>query len=413
MFKIDTYDPRFSTMKKMQKNGKNSSTVLQDNRNLLLQLIREYGAVSRKQLSEKTGLQQATVTIIIQELLEQGLIQENGMMDGGNGRRVKAFSMAEEFYVVSIRLTGAYIKLALYDIRIQSTHIEKIFFQTDDYITEAIEIILEYLAKVEKVVEKTRILGVALGVEHIYRLLENDYYVWDEKRKEYCPIGKRLHDLTKYRVFSNRGINFSSYDVWNRYKVHNHIKNEYAMMINMQLSYDLESAIIVNGELLYGMEGMCGYLGNMQIDKNSGRTYKDVATVPALLKRSKELIAEFPKSCIADIKKLNIRDVVAGYEKGDELCLKVYNEVSEHLGFLIAQFINWLDPDVVFLSDETPQTNEFILKLKEETAKYCDENKVERISNVWGGRVTKNDPGLIGGAKYVFDLIISDIGIYN
>ena len=126
MFKINTYDPRFSTMKKMQKNGKNASTMLQENRNLLLQLIRDRGSVSRKQLAEQSGLQQATVTIIIQELLEQGLIRENGMIDGGNGRRVKAFSMAEELYVVSIRLTGVYIKLGLYDVGIpvSYTHLD-------------------------------------------------------------------------------------------------------------------------------------------------------------------------------------------------------------------------------------------------------------------------------------------------
>ena len=78
MSKIATYDPRFSVLKKRQKNGKNASTILQDNRNLLLQLIREKGMISRKQLAEESGLQQATVTIIIKEFLEQGLIYENG-----------------------------------------------------------------------------------------------------------------------------------------------------------------------------------------------------------------------------------------------------------------------------------------------------------------------------------------------
>ena len=33
-----------------------------------------------------------------------------GVIEGGNGRCVKAFSITEEFYVISIRLNGVYIK---------------------------------------------------------------------------------------------------------------------------------------------------------------------------------------------------------------------------------------------------------------------------------------------------------------
>ena len=148
MSKIVTYDPRFSILKRNEKNGKNSTTILQDNRNLLLQLIREKGIISRKQLAEESGLQQATVTIIIKEFLEHGLIYENGMIEGGNGRCVKGFSIKEDFYVVSIRLNGVYIKMALYDIHIHSTHVKKIFFQTDDYINESLELIQIYLKEI-------------------------------------------------------------------------------------------------------------------------------------------------------------------------------------------------------------------------------------------------------------------------
>lgn len=414
MSNIDTYDPRFTAMKKIQKNGKNASTILQDNRNLLLQLIREHGVISRKQLSELSGLQQATVTIIIKEFLEHGLVYENGKLDGGNGRSVKGFSIAGDFYVVSMRLTAVYIKLALYDTHINSTYVTKVFFKTDDPIYEALELMQDYLENVvEKHVSKEKVLCVILGVEHIYRLIENDYAVWDEKRQEYCAIGKKLHDLTQYRVFTNRAINFSSYDVWDTYKTSNNISNKYTTVINITISYDLESAVIVNGELLYGKTGRCGQYGNLWIDRDSGKKYNDVLTVPALLARASELLLEYPESIIANIVDLNIRDVVAGYEKGDPLCRKVYDEVIVYLGYLISVFIECLDPDMLFVWDEIPNSHDFIISLREETAKYCGDAKAKRIGYLKRKRETKNDPVLIGGAKYAFDLVIGDIGIYS
>lgn len=412
MSRVHTYDPRFASIKKMQRNGKNSSTMLQDNRNLILQLIREYGEISRKNLAEKSGLQQATVTIIIKELLEQGLIQENGMIDGGNGRRVKSFSMVGEFYAVVVRLTGVYIKIALFDIHIQPLYVQKIFFETEDYIEEVIQLLEKHIREIEKIVDKEKILSIIIGVEHMYRLMNNDYAVWDELRKQYCPIGKRIYQKIGYKVFVNRAINFSSYEAWDRYKEYKHKDDDYAMMVNVQLSYDLEGAVIVNNELLYGMEGLCGQLRDLPVDRHSSKTYKEVVTVPALLKRAEELLEEYPDSCIAEKGDVNIRDVIAGYGEGDALCKKVYDEVVYYLGYLFAQILNLLDPDVILIGDEIPALMGFVEELQREAAKYSSAEKAERIGTFLSERQTKNDPALVGGAKYLFDLLISDIGIF-
>lgn len=412
MAKIHTYDPRFSAMKKLQKNGKNSSTMLQDNRNLILRLIRENGAISRKELANESGLQQATVTIIIKELLSQGLIRENGMIDGGNGRRVKSFSMADDFYVIVVRLTGVYIKLSLVDMHIQLSHVKKIFFKTADYIKEAMGLIEEHIKEVEKMVDKEKILCIIIGVDHKYQLIDCDYSVWDETRQEYCPIGRKIHDQTGYNVFVNRAINFASYDAWERFKVAENKRNDYAMLVYIQLSYDLEGAIIVNHELVYGTDGLCGQLGNLQVDRKSDKTYNDVVTVPALLRRTKELMRDFPDSCVVNKDDLNIRNVIAGYESGDKLCRQVYDEVIEYMGYFIARILNWMDPDIVLLSDEVPMVPEFTEALRKEAAKYSNERKAGRIGSYYIERVTSNDPALSGGAKYAFDLLIGEIGLF-
>lgn len=412
MSRVHTYDPRFSAIKKMQKNGKNASTMLQDNRNLILQLIREHGEISRKQLAEESGLQQATVTIIMKELLEQGLVRENGMIDGGNGRRVKSFTMMQQFYTIVVRLTGVYIKIALFDLHIQPLYVQKIFFETEDYIEEVLGLIEKHIREIEKIVDKEKILSIIIGVEHLYRLMNNDYAIWDEQRQQYCPIGKLVYQRIGYKTFVNRAINFSSYEAWDRYKEYKHMDDDYAMMVNVQLSYDLEGAIIVNNELLYGMEGLCGQLRDLPIDRNSGKTYKDVVTVPALLQRAKELLYEYPDSCIAEKEELNVRDIIAGYGSGDALCKKVYEEVVYYLGYLFAQILNLLDPDVILIGDEIPALMEFVEELQKEASKYTSEDKAKRIGTFLAERQTKNDPALVGGAKYVFDLLFSDIGIF-
>ena len=379
---------------------------------MILHLIYESGAISRKALAEKTGLQQATVTIIMNELLSQGLIMKCGMIDGGNGRKVQSFCMAEVFYVISIRLTAVYIKVALLDIHLNVRYAEKIFFDTEDSVTEAKEIALEHIRKIEELVEKEKILCVIMGVEHKYRLIDGDYAIWDEVRGAYCHIGRELHDITGYRFFVNRAINFASYEFWDRYKKEAKLENDYFMMVYIQLGYDLESVILVNHEIIYGKNGRCGQLHDLQLNRGSVKTCKETMTVPALLERAGELLSEYPDSFISDIGDLNIRDIIAGYEKRDPLCRQIYNEVIENMGYLIGFILNWVDPDVVFLGDEIPPNKEFFESLRGEVAKYAGEKKAERVGSFLLERKTRNDPNLIGGAKYGFDLMIGEIGIF-
>ncbi|MBC5689524.1 ROK family transcriptional regulator [Mediterraneibacter sp. NSJ-55] len=412
MTKINIYDPRAVTLKRMKKKGSNSFTTSQDNRSLILKLIWKNSPISRKQLAEETGLKPATITIILQELLQQGIVKEHGIMDGGNGRKVKSFTMAEDFYAVVVRITGVYVKIALYNINIECLYIEKIFFESDDNIGEAIKLIKLHLKEIEKVADKEKIVCIMVGVEHIYRFIKNDYFVWDKMRGKYCHIGKVLHDETNYKVFVNRAANFSAYEAWECFYETEENKNNYATMVNIQMSYDLESVVIVNGEIMYGMNGLCGQIQDMKIERDSDKTYKDVATVPVLLHRAEELKVKYPDSYIQSVKNLNIRDVIEGYNRKDALCRQVYGECIYHLGYFIAQILNWLDLDMVNIGDEMPTTREFLCALQEEVAKYCEKEKAERVRAAVGVRESRRDPALVGGAKYTFSLLMDELEIY-
>lgn len=65
-----------------------SKELIRDiNSHLLLEAIIQEGPVSRAALSKKTGLAKATVSAIVQELLEQKLVLEIGSDDTTLGRK--------------------------------------------------------------------------------------------------------------------------------------------------------------------------------------------------------------------------------------------------------------------------------------------------------------------------------------
>lgn len=410
MKEINAYNPRFSALKRMQRSGKNAATILQDNRNLVMQLIYENGDVSRKQLADITGLQSATITIIIKELLSQGLIHESGRVDGGSGRSVQTFCLTQALYVIAIRMTAVYVKVAAYDTRGENKYVNKVFFKSDDVISECLELIIASVREIEQLLDRQRILGIGLGVEYRYRLIDDDYAVWDEKKEKYVHIGKMLHDLTRYPVFTNRAINYSTYRM-NRVAGSSANLKPCHVLININIGYELESAIIIDNEIIYGKNGRCGQMKNVRVSRKNDLTYKDVLAVPAILNRVEELLPEFPGSEIASVRDLNIRDVIAGYNRHDPLCKKVFSEVCIHLGYCIAELIRWLDPDVVFVGDEVPCSDEFLMELRGSVANYSDERLAQRVCVIMKERVTQNDPALTGAADFTFQKIVGEIGL--
>ena len=286
MDKISKYDARYGTLKKLQKNGKNATAIQQENRKLILQLIRENKAISRKQLAVLSGLQQATVTIITQDLLNKEIIYENGMIDGENGRKVKALSMTNKFYIISVELTEFYVVVSAFDVQLKPIYVKKIFFETDVAVTDWVDIVKNQVKQIEQIVDKKQILCMALGISVKYMAKEGDYYVFDREKSQYVHVGKILREQTGYRTFVNRVINFSAYGLWDEYIHVEGKEDDYASMLVIRLSYQLESAVIINREVVYGQNGECGHLADVFMDRESPKKLGELATADAIVKRA-------------------------------------------------------------------------------------------------------------------------------
>ena len=61
-------NPSLLSISKIQNRGSNAESVLNQNRRLILQTIKDAGVISRTQLTEKTGLEYATITIAVKSL---------------------------------------------------------------------------------------------------------------------------------------------------------------------------------------------------------------------------------------------------------------------------------------------------------------------------------------------------------
>lgn len=82
----------------------------QVNRTVVLNLVRQLQPVSRTELAKVSGLNKSTITDLVKELLNEGLLQETGFKDSNGGRRA-----------VQLSLNSANIKGIVIDVGVRET----------------------------------------------------------------------------------------------------------------------------------------------------------------------------------------------------------------------------------------------------------------------------------------------------
>ena len=85
--------------------GFNQENIQDMNRTLLLNLLRKEGICARAHLANLSQLKQATVTNIVSDFIDWGLVKEVGFLVGNKGRRSIGISINnDDFGVLAIRL---------------------------------------------------------------------------------------------------------------------------------------------------------------------------------------------------------------------------------------------------------------------------------------------------------------------
>jgi predicted NBD/HSP70 family sugar kinase len=406
------YDPALLSLRKIRNKGANAESAYNQNRRLILQLIKDAGVISRKSLAEKTGLKLATITLIINELLEKGIIQETGFIDGDCGRKIMGFGLVQDKYCTIVsRISISYFTIGVYDINNENLYIDKVFMDTLHDINKTCDAIAKEIKELKKKFNHKIILGVAIGVEGPFIIKDGYYKMPDSNSPDgYFDIGRVLSNKLELPVIVNRQNNFAVYNLWMEENKNNHL----GIFINITVSYTIECGIMVNGEILNGFNGAAGLLGKVTIDQNAPTTLNDCCSSTYVLKRVHDSLKDHPKSVLNQIKgEINIRDVIKAFTLEDELAVEIFTDVGKTLGQIVASITNLLNPDHILLGDEVPQTQRMKDIIGNEARKYIpkeiDLNFHMFILDFESHRQSKIDPCLIGASRYIMDAFIQSI----
>ena len=120
----------------------------------LLELIKNNSEISRADLAKKTELTPASITKIVQKLINEEIVVELGLGDSTGGRPPKILKLnSKAGNFISIYLASDYIELVLYDLGVKRIYEDK----HDIWIRTKNKIIDDIVAMIERAIETSRV----------------------------------------------------------------------------------------------------------------------------------------------------------------------------------------------------------------------------------------------------------------
>ncbi|WP_058306507.1 ROK family transcriptional regulator [Gracilibacillus massiliensis] len=319
------------------------SYIKKINRSNILSEIFEHHKISRASLSKVTGLNKATISVQVNDLLKEDLIYETQEEHHSVGRRPILLSINEKAaYFLGIDLDHDQLLFNITDLKGNTVKYEKVDLHTDIY-DEIVTLIADHIKNYEAFFSSAR-YGLVQTVIAIHGTISTDNRIhfiprnqWREK-----DILSDLNKLGIHNVTIENNANLSAYAE----RIFQYHKSE--NLLNINLSSGIGAGIVINGELHKGYHGHAGEMGHMIIYPkgkpcrcgNEG-CWERYASEPTFFENAKKIL-ERNIETHADIKQL--------LNEKNEGIIRALNDWISNLAIGLNNVINLYNPEMIVLN---------------------------------------------------------------
>lgn len=367
----------------------NAKYILKLNTRRVLKLIRDNPSISRAEISKLSGLSAPTVSRIVEDLINEGLVEEIGIGVSNGGRRPSLLKFCpDNNFIIGIDLGTTNIYGVLANLEAEIISEEKTPTRVSEGFNSVMERTLEVIEKLKAHLDRkqNRLCGIGMAVAGLINKKRNIVEFSPNFHWHDVDIGGYLLQRTNIPViFDNVTRVMALGELW--YGVGKKCKN----FICVNVGYGIGAGIIINGQPLLGTKGMSGEFGHITLEKDSKiQCYcGNFGCLEALssgngIARAARLELESGANgnligmCKGDFNSLTAEMVANAAKKGDVVAWNVFHRAAEYLGIGISILINLLDPEVIVIGGGVTQAGDILFDTVRNTVRARSLNKISK-----------------------------------
>lgn len=345
---------------------------------IILGYLANHGSMTLPELGKRLNISVPKVTVLVNELRNEGLVSDYGKVDSSGGRKPNLYGVAAEAaYFIGVDVKQSHITIGL--LNLDKTLVRN-SGKMDYELTNTVESrdtlcghILDFISGLSVPKDRIKGVGINLSGRVNYRTGHSySYFHFDDR-----PLSEIVEEKIGFPVFLENDSRAMAYGEF----CLGAVENEKDVLF-LNLDYGIAVGILMGGELYYGKSGYAGEFGHMPVFNNEyicrcGKKgcLETEAAGWALERMFRDKVREGSSSLIttkiADPDRIMMDDIIEVAIADDVLAIELIAQLGDNIGRGIASLINVFNPELVILGGGLLATGDYIgLPIKTAINKY-------------------------------------------
>jgi len=343
----------------------------QGNLAAILNHLRQNESLTRTTLAQLTGLNRATITRLVRELIDSGFVYENGLQASTTGRPAIPLNLNPDAgYIIGAEIGFDSITAIVTDFSPTIVWRQQVEVDLQESLEDIVERACSILEAARDYARQhsPRLFGLGLGLPglvdtHSGTLLFAPNLHWTD-----VPIRQILENRLNIPVFVDNVASASALG-----ESYLGAAQDYNNVLYLSTQGGLGGRFVINGNILRGAGGFAGEVGHMTVRDtgrrcNCGRIgcWETLASQVSVLQRVRERIEAGDSSLLkdmisGDLAKITIPLIVDAAYSGDSVATAALRDTGHWLGVGLANLINAFNPDLVVIGGMLSLAHDFLL----------------------------------------------------
>ncbi|MDE6085923.1 MAG: ROK family transcriptional regulator [Muribaculaceae bacterium] len=355
------------------------------------------------ELSRALDISIPTVTKIIEEMCEKGLLLTYGKLETSEGRHPLLYGLnPDSGYFVGVDINIGSVNIALMNFNgeivdhMMDTRIE--ITNTPEGLDALCRLISDFISRLD--IDPSHILNVSVNISGRVNPDAGYSYSWFNIGED--PVAQVIGERIGYPVSIENDSRAMTYGEYLRGSISN-LRN----ILFINLSWGLGLGIIIDGKIYLGNSGFAGELGHYPCYDNEVICHcgkkgclETEASGNAIHRKLVERVQRGESSILSraiteDPSKVSLKDIIEAINHEDVLCIELLEEIAHNIGKHIAGLINIFNPEEVVIGGLLSQTGDYLVQPIRSSVRKHSLNLVNRDTNISLSRL-KDKAGVIG-----------------
>lgn len=343
-----------------------ATTMRRLNRATVLGIIKEKRTTSRIDIAQITGLNKATVSYIVDELIAEEYVQEVGYGTSSGGRKPVLLKFnANVAYAIGVDVQITHMTTTVCNTRGDLVYRESVRIPyTDVAQTAQIEsTLIEQISLAMKAAPKSPlgVVGIGVALPATVNFHSGEIYYLSSLQVTSWNLRETLHTHFRIPVFLDNDANCGA---WCEYQRRNGATRN---LVYINAGIGVGAGIIIEGKLYRGRDGLAGEYGHTTISAlgfacvcgNYG-CWEEYASERSLVRYIKEAGGQMPAPDPESHATL-VDQVMYEAHLDNRAYIRAFHSLGQYLGVGIANVTNALNPDLISLGGTLSRAATFIL----------------------------------------------------